>query len=154
MIEGMDLGIARRSRESFKRGQAMSADTPKTTVTATAKASTVVRAVATAAYVVAGSQSAAAQSELGVQLVDDLHVAFGKHRARAVHAKGVILEGSFTPARAAPALSKAAVLPVALLPSPPGSPKLGTITIDRLASDISMLAIRNQAYPVSFGERQ
>jgi catalase len=83
----------------------MNTDTPKETP----KASTVVRAVAAAACVLAGSQSAAAQSELGAQLVDDLQTAFGKRHARAVHAKGVILEGSFMPARAAPALSKAAV---------------------------------------------
>lgn len=31
------------------------------------------------------------------QLVDALHSAFGSHKARAVHAKGIILEGSFTP---------------------------------------------------------
>jgi catalase len=31
------------------------------------------------------------------QLVDALHTAFGSHRARAVHAKGIILEGVFTP---------------------------------------------------------
>ncbi|HEY0255494.1 MAG TPA: catalase family peroxidase [Kofleriaceae bacterium] len=31
------------------------------------------------------------------QLVDALHAAFGTHRARAVHAKGIILEGTFSP---------------------------------------------------------
>ncbi len=31
------------------------------------------------------------------ELVDALHTAFGKHHARAVHAKGIILEGEFTP---------------------------------------------------------
>ena len=31
------------------------------------------------------------------QLVDALHTAFGTHQARAVHAKGIILEGEFTP---------------------------------------------------------
>jgi len=30
-------------------------------------------------------------------LVDALHTAFGSHPARAVHAKGIILEGNFTP---------------------------------------------------------
>ena len=72
------------------------------------RASTVGRAAATVACEMAGLRAAAAQSELGAQLVEDLHSAFGKHRARAVYAKGVILEGSFTPAPAAPALSKAA----------------------------------------------
>src|SRR5207237_4782250 len=86
---------ARAVRKFFNKGQSMSTIAPKDTPTA----STVVRAVATAACVLAGSQSAAAQSELGAQLVDDLHTAFGKHHARAAHAKGVILEGSFTPAR-------------------------------------------------------
>ena len=31
------------------------------------------------------------------QLVDALHTAFGNHHSRAVHAKGIILEGEFTP---------------------------------------------------------
>jgi len=44
------------------------------------------------------------------QLVDALHAAFGKHHARAVHTKGVILEGTFTPDPAAAALTKAAHL--------------------------------------------
>ena len=41
------------------------------------------------------------------QLVDALHAAFGNHHSRAVHAKGVILEGTFTPDPKASALSKA-----------------------------------------------
>jgi catalase len=32
------------------------------------------------------------RAEDGTQLVDDFHAAFGKHHARANHAKGVILE--------------------------------------------------------------
>lgn len=40
------------------------------------------------------------------EMVDALHAAFGKHpHARAVHAKGIILEGEFTPDRAAKSLS-------------------------------------------------
>ncbi len=35
------------------------------------------------------------------ELVDALHSAFGTHPARAVHAKGIILEGTFTPAKGA-----------------------------------------------------
>ncbi len=31
------------------------------------------------------------------QLVDALHTAFGDHHSRAVHAKGIIFEGNFTP---------------------------------------------------------
>jgi catalase len=41
------------------------------------------------------------------QLVDALHTAFGQHHARAVHAKGLILEGSFVPDPHAGALTKA-----------------------------------------------
>jgi catalase len=41
------------------------------------------------------------------QLVDALHSAFGTHKARAVHAKGIILEGDFTPDAHAKELTKA-----------------------------------------------
>lgn len=42
------------------------------------------------------------------ELVDALHTAFGKHQgARAVHAKGIILEGTFTPDARAKELTKA-----------------------------------------------
>jgi catalase len=41
------------------------------------------------------------------QLVDALHTAFGNHRARAVHAKGIILEGVFAPGPRASTLSRA-----------------------------------------------
>lgn len=42
------------------------------------------------------------------QLVDALHTAFGDHHARAVHAKGIILEGTFTPAAEAANITTAA----------------------------------------------
>ena len=42
-------------------------------------------------------------------LVQDMHAAFGAHGARAVHAKGCILLGSFSPSPAAAALSRAAL---------------------------------------------
>ena len=65
------------------------------------------------AALVAGSlasiQPTTIRAEDGAQLVDDFHAAFGKHRARANHAKGVILEGFFVPTDDASALSKAAV---------------------------------------------
>jgi catalase len=48
-------------------------------------------------------------TRLPAQLVQDFYGAFGKHRARAVHSKGVILQGSFTPSAEARGLSKAAV---------------------------------------------
>jgi catalase len=50
-----------------------------------------------------------APSTLPGQLVKDFHGAFGEHHARAVHAKGIILEGSFQPSVDGPALSSASV---------------------------------------------
>ncbi len=44
------------------------------------------------------------------QLVDALHAAFGTHVARAVHAKGIILEGTFEPDPRAATLTTAAFL--------------------------------------------
>lgn len=41
------------------------------------------------------------------QLVDALHTTFGEHHARAVHTKGIILEGVFTPDKDAASLTKA-----------------------------------------------
>ena len=40
-------------------------------------------------------------------LVNALHTAFGEHHARAVHAKGIIFEGTFTPAKEAATLTTA-----------------------------------------------
>lgn len=42
-------------------------------------------------------------------LLAALHAAFGEHHARGVHAKGIILEGTFVPAREARELSRAAL---------------------------------------------
>jgi catalase len=50
---------------------------------------------------------AVADDQLPANLVDGLHQVFGKNHARAVHAKGIILEGSFTPTPEAKSLSKA-----------------------------------------------
>jgi catalase len=36
-----------------------------------------------------------------------LHSAFGKHESRAVHAKGIILEGTFVPSKDAAKITKA-----------------------------------------------
>lgn len=47
------------------------------------------------------------QNSSPAQLVDALHTAFGNHQARAVHAKGIILEGEFTPDANAASLTKA-----------------------------------------------
>jgi catalase len=43
------------------------------------------------------------------QMVDALHSAFGVHRARAVHAKGILLVGTFSPAPDARNLANAAI---------------------------------------------
>ena len=63
------------------------------------------------AMLAAASPAAAAPADdnLPAQLVDSLHSAFGEHHARAVHAKGIVLTGTFTPDPAARTLSKAAV---------------------------------------------
>jgi catalase len=60
---------------------------------------------ASASFVVAAQE----KHESPAQLVGALHSAFGEHHARAVHAKGIILEGSFTPSTDAKSLSKASL---------------------------------------------
>ncbi len=45
-----------------------------------------------------------APRETPLSMVNALHAAFGEHHARAVHAKGVIVEGTFTPDRGAAAI--------------------------------------------------
>jgi catalase len=57
------------------------------------------------------SMTAASESnvESPAQLVGALHSAFGNHHVRAVHAKGMMLEGSFTPAPDAKKFSKASL---------------------------------------------
>ncbi len=60
--------------------------------------------------VVANAASiAAAEDNLPAVLVDSLHSAFGDNHARAVHAKGIVLTGIFTPTPLARSLSKASV---------------------------------------------
>jgi catalase len=49
-------------------------------------------------------------------LVDALHAAFGEHHARAVHAKGLLLDGTFTPSKDARALSRALIFTSTTLP--------------------------------------
>jgi catalase len=46
---------------------------------------------------------------LPAHLVQDLHAAFGAHHARAVHAKGIVVRGSFTPSAESRTLSRADV---------------------------------------------
>ncbi|NIF72140.1 catalase family peroxidase [Burkholderia sp. Ap-962] len=68
----------------------------------------------------AAPAAATAPGEAGstpTQLVDALNGVFGKHAgARAVHAKGIVLEGTFTPAAGAHAISKAPHLQKASVP--------------------------------------
>ena len=51
-----------------------------------------------------------------LDLVNALHAAFGEHHARAVHTKGVMLEGSFSPAPEAQTLTKAPIFTGGVLP--------------------------------------
>ena len=55
-----------------------------------------------------GQTSETSEADLPAALVGDLHAAFGTHTARAVHAKGIILTGTFTPDAAAAGLTMAA----------------------------------------------
>lgn len=62
-----------------------------------------------AAGITALSSSAQTKDQVHTpaELVDSLHAAFGNHHSRAVHAKGIILEGDFTPDAQAKELTKA-----------------------------------------------
>ena len=65
-------------------------------------------AFAAATIAFAGMTAQAAPDEpTPQQMVDALHTTFGTHHARAVHAKGIIVEGSFTPALGARAITRA-----------------------------------------------
>ncbi|MFZ6649293.1 catalase family peroxidase [Undibacterium sp. TJN25] len=58
----------------------------------------------------ATAQVITAQPEIkssGTDMVDTLNSVFGDHHARAIHAKGIVLEGSFTPAASAVSVSVA-----------------------------------------------
>ena len=72
----------------------------------------VVTAAAAGTALVGRSEAAPATKETfsPSQLVDALHAAFGTHKARAVHAKGIILEGAFKPDARAATLTTAAFL--------------------------------------------
>lgn len=60
------------------------------------------------AIVLAGTQLKAQTTSTPQQMVDALHNTFGKHpHARAVHAKGIILQGIFTPSPEAKEITKA-----------------------------------------------
>lgn len=53
------------------------------------------------------AQSPPPQRFSPTDLVNALHTTFGNHHARAVHTKGIVLEGTFTPDKEAAALTKA-----------------------------------------------
>jgi catalase len=71
------------------------------------------------AFTLIGSAMAqdAPQQSTPTQLVDALNGVFGQHAgARAVHAKGIVLEGRFTPSPSAASISKAAHLQATAVP--------------------------------------
>ena len=68
-----------------------------------------VAVAALAISAIAAIQPTTIRAGEAAQLVDDLHSVFGKHHARAVHAKGIILEGTFAPTEAARSVSRAAL---------------------------------------------
>jgi catalase len=57
-----------------------------------------------------------APGQTPLDLVNALHTAFGQHHARAVHSKGEMFEGTFTPAPGAKALTKAPIFAGGTLP--------------------------------------
>lgn len=73
-----------------------------------------------AILVLFGSAASAALAqppqETPLSMVNALHTAFGEHHARAVHTKGVILEGTFTPAPGARSIVKDPIFAGGALP--------------------------------------
>ncbi|MEI9994056.1 MAG: catalase [Rhizomicrobium sp.] len=57
-----------------------------------------------------------AAKETPLSMVEALHAAFGNHHARAVHTKGIVLEGTFTPSKEAKGLVKEPVFAGGTLP--------------------------------------
>lgn len=68
------------------------------------------------ALAAAPALAADAARETPASMVGALHTAFGEHHARAVHTKGVMFEGEFTPDKAALALTKAPIFAGGRLP--------------------------------------
>jgi catalase len=64
-------------------------------------------ALAAPASPAAPERAAASEHATPRQAVEAIHGIFGEHHARAVHAKGILLEGTFTPDPAAARLTKA-----------------------------------------------
>ena len=70
------------------------------------------RLAAVLAFAALAPTSVAAQAaarETPLSMVEALHAAFGEHHDRAVHTKGVVFEGTFTPAAEARSLTRAPV---------------------------------------------
>ena len=62
------------------------------------------------------AQPSAAPKETPLSMVNALHSAFGEHHARAVHTKGVMVEGTFTPSTEAQSLTKEPIFSGETLP--------------------------------------
>jgi catalase len=60
---------------------------------------------------------AIAVAPTGQQMTDAMYAAFGDNHSRAVHAKGTMVEGTFTPDPAARSLSKAKLFMVPTAPT-------------------------------------
>ncbi|HEY6892550.1 MAG TPA: catalase family peroxidase [Rhodanobacteraceae bacterium] len=73
-------------------------------------------ALATAVSVGAEPPKQAAPAETPLSMVNALHTAFGEHHARAVHTKGVMLEGEFAPDPSARELTKESIFAGSTLP--------------------------------------
>src|SRR6185312_8236316 len=64
----------------------------------------------------ASAQDATPAKETPLSMVNALHTAFGDHHARAVHTKGIIFEGTFTPDKGARAIVKEPIFAGGTLP--------------------------------------
>ncbi|KAF1007799.1 MAG: Catalase-related peroxidase [Pseudomonas fluorescens] len=107
----------------------------------------------------AAAQEAPPQQSTPTQLVDALNGVFGKHAgARAVHAKGVVLEGQFTPSPTAASISKAVHLQASAVADNLAAQKSLMFLPNNVPAGIEpqdpMINARSAAYPVSFGRRQ
>lgn len=65
---------------------------------------------------VSQSHAQGAPKETPLSLVNALHAAFGEHHARAVHTKGIVVEGAFTPAEEARSIVQAPIFAGGTLP--------------------------------------
>lgn len=73
--------------------------------------------LATAAVILASPAIAAGPAkETPLSMVNALHTAFGDHHARAVHTKGIVLQGTFTPAPEARTIVKTPIFAGGALP--------------------------------------